>query len=128
MKNILIVDDSEVNLYLIKSIFLEDSDVDVTIENNSRKALPLIREGKPDAIVLDLMMPHIDGFRILEMIKSEQEIANIPIMVITARQDADAEYKVSQYGVDAYIKKPINLRCIENKLRQMLSYETKNTG
>lgn len=126
MKKILIIDDSEVNLYLIKSIFLEDSDIAVTIENNSRKALPLIRESKPDAIVLDLMMPHIDGFKILETIKSEPEIANIPIMVITARQDVDAEYRVSQYGVDAYIRKPINLREIDHKLREMIHCE-KNT-
>lgn len=120
MKKLLIIDDSEVNLYLIKSIFQDDPDVDVTIESNSRQALPLIRKSLPDALVLDLMMPHIDGFKILELIKSEPGTSNIPVMIITARQDAEAEHEVSQYGVEAYIKKPINLKEIEYQLRNML--------
>ncbi|MBN1118987.1 MAG: response regulator [Bacteroidales bacterium] len=117
---ILIIDDSEVNLYLIQTIFLDDPSITIEIESNSLNALTKIREGKPDIIILDLMMPQVDGFQLLSQVREEEELKNIPVMVISARHDEEAKQRISQLGILDYIKKPIDLQEIENKIRGAL--------
>ena len=120
MKRILVIDDSEVNLFLINSIFENEPDIQIHILSKSDKALSVLREGNFDLIILDLMMPHIDGFQLLAEIKSDVELKGIPVIVVSARQDKEAEQEVRKYGIEEYIRKPINLKSIENKIRSVI--------
>lgn len=119
MRKILVVDDSEVNLFLIQTIYEGNPDIVVEIESNSSLALLRLQEGHYDLLLLDLMMPNVDGFELLAKIKSDASLNDIPIIVITAKQDIDTEKHVMNYGVQGYVKKPIRLNEIEEMINHI---------
>lgn len=80
---------------------------DTLIASDGRKALELWRSFSPDLIVLDLMLPHIDGFEVLETIREVDEM--IPIMVLSARFEVRDKIDCFEKGVDDYLCKPFNL-------------------
>lgn len=121
MNKVLVIDDSEVNLYLVQTIFDDDPQVQVDIESDSRKALSLLREGYPDVLVLDLMMPHVDGYQLLHEIKADPGLSQIPILVISAKLDKDSYDQVLKYGVQGYYKKPIQLKEVEMEIRKLFN-------
>ena len=123
MKHILVVDDSEVNLYLFQKIFENNINVQVDTESESSKALSRIQSDLPDLIFLDLMMPKKDGFQLLREIKSTPAISQIPIVIITAKLDARAHTKVMAYDIQGYITKPIHVNDIEEIVKRLLSFE-----
>ncbi|MBN1181999.1 MAG: response regulator [Bacteroidales bacterium] len=120
MKKVLVIDDSEVSLFLIESIFENDMNVEVLMEEDSRNAIRKIKYHLPDVIILDLMMPKIDGFEVLYQIKADPGLKNIPILVVSARHDKDALNKAEEFGVAGFVKKPIELNDIEVKIRELL--------
>ncbi len=120
MKKILVVDDSEVNLYLIQSTFEDNKNIQVDIESNSTKAIARLSEKKYDLLLLDLMMPIVDGFEILRKIKNNNLSPNTKIIVISAKQDQETIQLVLDYGALHYIKKPINLLEIESIVKKTL--------
>jgi len=126
MKKIFVIDDSEVSLFLIKAIFEDEPDINIAIESNSRKALSFIREGNPDLLVLDLMMPHIDGIQILQEIRSDSRIGKIPILIISASHDAEIIKKAIELGIQGYIRKPIEMKEVEEKIRNILTTKPEN--
>lgn len=117
---ILVVDDSEVSLYLIKSIFEDDPDIHVEMEINSKNALNRIIESQPDLVILDLMMPLVDGYQLLQQIKADANLNHIPIMVVSARHDANSIKEAQKYNICNYIKKPIDISSIEENIRNIL--------
>ena len=124
MKRVLIIDDCEANLYLIKSVYEDDREITIDIENNSKKALLSIKNKRPDMILLDLMMPHIDGFQILLKLKADIELCKIPIIVISARQDKEAIEMAFEYGAIDYIKKPVDIKEIKKKINNYFKKES----
>ncbi len=89
MKRILVIDDSEANLLLINSIFEDDPEIEVAVESNSSRAINTARKKNPDLILLDLMMPNIDGFQILGEMKKDSNLGKIPVMIVSARLDSE---------------------------------------
>ena len=124
MNKILVIDDSEVNLYLVQTIFEKDNEVQVEIESDSTKALLRIQHEMPDVIVLDLMMPHVDGFQLLKELKSDPELREIPILIISARFDNKTYNRAMGYGVQGYIKKPIQMHDVEEQIRRLFKVKT----
>ena len=116
----------EVNLYLIQAIFEDDSEVQVDIESDSTKVFSLLGEDYPDVLVLDLMMPNVDGFQLLQEINDDPDLNQIPILIVSARLDNEAYRKAMSYGVQGFIKKPIQMNEVEEKVRYMFSLELKN--
>ncbi len=121
MKRILVIDDSEANLLLINSIFEDDPEIEVALENNSTRALKTVRKQNPDLILLDLMMPNIDGFQILGEMKKDSFLGKIPVMIVSARLDSEAKKEAKKYKVSDYIEKPLDLDLIEKKIYQILN-------
>ncbi len=120
-KKILIVDDSEMNLFLLQSIFYGDDTIQTILESDSTKVLGHLRENIPDLILLDLMMPRLDGFQLLHEIRADPGFSGIPVIVISARHDQEAIEQVMDYGVEAYLKKPVNLKETEKTIRDVLA-------
>lgn len=121
MKKILVVDDSEVSLFLIQTIYQDISDIQIEIEINSKNALSRLREEQFDLLLLDLMMPYIDGFQLLEEIRSEVEFNYLPILIISAKHDPHSIETALQLGVQGYIKKPISITEIKDKVQEVIS-------
>lgn len=120
MKKILVVDDSDVNLFLIQTIFEDDPDIEIVLENDSTKTIQDIKRHNPNLIVLDLMMPFVDGFTLLHEIKADPGMKEIEIIVISAFLNDEAIDKVKNFGVVDFLHKPILLDEAESKIKSLL--------
>lgn len=104
---ILAVDD-EKHIVRLVQINLQKEGYEVITANNGREALDLIASQKPDLVIMDVMMPQMDGFEALKTLKSQPETANLPVIMLTAKaQDADV-FEGWKSGADLYLTKPFN--------------------
>jgi len=106
-KKILAVDD-ERHIVRLVQINLEKEGYEVVTAGNGREALEKVNSEKPDLVVMDVMMPEMDGFEALKRLKDNAATAQIPVIMLTAKaQDADV-FRGWQSGVDLYLTKPFN--------------------
>ncbi|MBI2298154.1 MAG: response regulator [Armatimonadetes bacterium] len=106
-KRILAVDDEKHIVRLIQ-VNLERAGYQVSTANDGVQALDLVAQERPDLIVLDWMMPQLNGMETLKRLKANPATADIPVIMLTAKsQDADV-FKGWQSGVDCYLTKPFN--------------------
>lgn len=104
---ILAIDD-EANVRRIVQVILARAGHQVTLASDGVEGLEKVRQDRPDLVVLDVMMPHMDGFEMLKRMKADPEIANIKVIMLTARaQDADV-FEGERLGADLYLTKPFN--------------------
>ncbi|AFZ28174.1 histidine kinase,Response regulator receiver domain protein,histidine kinase [Cylindrospermum stagnale PCC 7417] len=102
---ILVVDDTITNLEII-SIILTNAGFEVTTAIDGQKALDLVQDKQPNLILLDLMMPGIDGFETCKRLKQNQETSDIPVIFMTAIVDTESKVKALSLGAVDYIIKP----------------------
>jgi len=107
-KKILMVDDSETNLLLFESMFEDDERIEVLLKNNGKNIVEYCTDNKPDLILLDLMMPEISGFQVLESLQSEETLKHIPIVIISALQGQIDIKRAIEMGAYDYIIKPVD--------------------
>ncbi len=106
-KKILAVDDEKAIVRLVQ-VNLEREGYEVVTAYDGREALEKVASERPDLIVLDVMMPYMDGFEVLQQLKKDPETRDIPVIMLTAKaQDADV-FRGWQSGVDCYLTKPFN--------------------
>jgi two-component system alkaline phosphatase synthesis response regulator PhoP/two-component system response regulator VicR len=106
-KKILAVDDEKHIVRLIQ-VNLERQGYEVSTAYDGLEALRAVEENRPDLIVLDVMMPQLDGFETLKRLKANPSTSEIPVIMLTAKsQDADV-FRGWQSGVDCYLTKPFN--------------------
>ena len=106
---ILVIDDEPANAELLEVILIESGYEHVKAITDSRLALELCRTFKPDLVLLDLMMPHLDGFSILEALGSEPPMCSLPVMVLTADENNETRLRALNAGANDFILKPFNL-------------------
>ena len=104
---ILVVDD-EPEITEIVEAFLDNAGYSVKVENNAVKAIDTARQLKPDLILLDIMMPGMDGYAICNRIKAEPAMANTPVIFLTGKDSKDDQGRSFQAGGDMFIKKPFS--------------------
>jgi two-component system alkaline phosphatase synthesis response regulator PhoP len=106
-KKILAVDD-ERHIVRLVQVNLERQGYEVVTAFDGKEALEKVESESPDLIVLDVMMPYMDGFEVLQNLKKNQSTRDIPVIMLTAKaQDADV-FRGWQSGVDCYLTKPFN--------------------
>jgi len=107
-KKILIVEDNELNLKLFKDLLTAHGFE--TFETKDGLNVPsLVREIKPDLILMDIQLPEISGFDITRNLKAEPDLRDIPIIAVTAFAMKDDEERILKAGCEAYISKPISI-------------------
>jgi two-component system alkaline phosphatase synthesis response regulator PhoP/two-component system response regulator VicR len=107
MKHILTVDD-ETNIRRLVQVNLQRAGYRVTMACDGIEALEYIGQERPDLVVLDVMMPRMDGFEVLRRLKMDASLAELPVIMLTAKaQDADI-FRGWQSGADCYLTKPFN--------------------
>ncbi len=105
-KKVLIVDDEEIIVTVLKR-YVSMAGYDFAVAMNGREALERIAEEAPDAVLLDLMMPEMNGFEVCRRIRANAATARIPVMVLTAlRSEADSE-EARHSGATEFIVKPV---------------------
>lgn len=117
MKDILIVDDAENNLILLSDLLSEFA-YHIRVANNGFEALELISEKKPDLLLLDIMMPEMDGFELFE--KAKEQNPDIKTIFITAKTDTRDREKALQLGAVDFLVKPVNIMEVMEKVRNIL--------
>lgn len=106
-KKILAVDD-ERHIVRLVEVNLQRAGYEVVTAYDGREALEKVKSETPDLIVLDVMMPYMDGFEVLKNLKADPATAEIPVIMLTAKaQDADI-FRGWSSGVDCYLTKPFN--------------------
>ena len=116
---ILVVDDEPDTVSLIQTSLADDG-FRTLVARDGRQALELIARRRPDLVVLDIMMPHLSGFEVLEAMGKAESTAAIPVVVLTARQDdADARRGLA-LGAKRYMSKPFDIRALIAEVRKHL--------
>lgn len=108
-KKVLVVDDEP---HIVKAIrfYLEDEDFEVITATEGSEALDLAEKHQPDLIILDVMMPCMDGFEVCRELRSRSRTRLIPIILLTARESVEDKVRGFDLGADDYITKPFNNR------------------
>lgn len=119
MKKVLVADDDRNILYLISEVLAKD-DYEVAQAVNGDHALKLARETKPDLIVLDIMMPGLDGFKVLKELKDDPQTKGIKVVVISAKTKPEDVDKGLAQGADHYFTKPFKISELTSKIRELL--------
>lgn len=118
---ILVVDDNRLNIMLLEQI-LEDEEYEVHTLESGKEALQTSIDIKPDAILLDIMMPDIDGFEVCKLIKENPDTKHIPIIMVTAKSEGEDLKKAFSIGAFDYIKKPIDEIEVSVRLNSALNF------
>jgi two-component system, sensor histidine kinase and response regulator len=116
--NILAVDDSADNLFLIETI-LDDPHYGITCVDNGYAALDVVRQTPPDVILLDVMMPELDGYEVTQKIRNDASLPYIPILLITAH-DQSSLVQGLDAGADDFIRKPVDVNELRARVRSLL--------
>jgi two-component system cell cycle response regulator len=116
---ILIVDDEPLNVKLLAAILSADS-YDIISAYNGEQALEKVNEACPDLILLDIMMPGIDGFEVTRRLKGSFETKDIPIILITAFDIADYKVIGHEAGADEFLNKPIKAPELKSRVKSLL--------
>ena len=106
-KKILAVDD-ERHIVRLVQVNLERAGYQVVTAFDGREALEKVESEQPDLVILDVMMPYMDGFEVLQLLRKNERTRELPVIMLTAKaQDADV-FRGWQSGVDCYLTKPFN--------------------
>lgn len=116
---VLIVDDEPFNVDVLLQE-LEELEHELITASNGQEALDKIQSQQPDLILLDLMMPVLDGFAVLKEIKDDDALRDIPVIIVSAASDSKSIVKGIKQGADDYITKPIDAESLKSKLKDHL--------
>ena len=119
MARILVVDDDRDVAGTIERT-LQRRDHEVVVAHSGVQALQLIQEQCPDLVVLDIMMPRMDGLEVCERIRTLPNVATVPILFLTARGKIEDKIEGFEAGADDYLTKPFDLRELELRVRALL--------
>ena len=122
MKNsqkILVIDDSNTNIVLLEAI-LETRGYKIMTALSVKEAIPMIEKELPDLILLDLLMPEVNGFDFLEKIKNEEKFQGIPVIIVSALTDDENINRTMEMGAVEFIKKPVNIERLVSRVENVL--------
>lgn len=115
-QKILLVDDEEDILDFLELI-LEEQGYSVVKANSGREALAAAQMHRPELILLDIMMPEMDGWEVLKLLKADEEVSHIPVAMLTARTEMKDKIQGLQEGAIDYICKPFATKELLEKLQ-----------
>ncbi|MEW6672772.1 MAG: type II/IV secretion system protein [Thermodesulfobacteriota bacterium] len=118
-KKILVADDNQIIIKLLVNI-LESENYHVVSTDNGLDALKMAHQEKPDLIITDYLMPQLNGMELIKKIKSQLSTRVIPIIMLTAKDEVDAEVAVIDAGADDYLTKPLNAKRILARVARLL--------
>lgn len=121
MHTVLIIDDSDINLTLIKALVLKLGECHPVLFENPLKALEWCRENVPDLVIVDYMMPDMDGLKFISAFRALHGRDEIPVLMVTANDQKDVRYEALLGGANDFLTKPIDRVEFGARARNMLS-------
>ncbi|MFK7967459.1 MAG: EAL domain-containing protein [Burkholderiaceae bacterium] len=120
---VMMVDDEPILIELVRAFLDEARYTDFTGIEDPTVAIKAIQEQKPDVLLLDLMMPEVNGFEILEQVKASPETRMMPVIVMTSASDADTKLKVLEMGATDFLEKPVDPSELILRLRNTMAFK-----
>lgn len=121
-KSIVAVDDSGIVLKMLEKLLSEE--YEYFGFSKGMRALKYLKEARtPDLIILDIDMPEIDGYEMLDMIRKKEELMNVPVLFLTSNNDKEHVVKAVKAGANDYTVKPIDEDLFMDKVRKLLKEE-----
>ena len=117
---VLLVDD-EPDLVQMVSLRLQSAGYEVVPAYDGQQALDQVKQSRPDIIILDLMLPKMDGYKVCRLLKFDERTKGIPVLIFTARAQVEDVTLATECGADAYITKPFDARVLLDKLQELLA-------
>ncbi len=118
-KKILIVDD-EPNIVMALEYAFKKNDFEVFIARDGNEALAILEETIPDAILLDIMMPNLDGYETLKRIKQNDRLQHTKVIFISAKNKASDIEKGMRLGVNYYLSKPFSIKKVLHEINELI--------
>ena len=122
MKKILIIEDNEKNRMLIRDI-LQRFGYETVEAINGEEGIRMAKENKPDLILMDMQMPVMDGFKAIEVLRTDPGTENIKIIAVTAFAMKGDREKIIEVGADDYLSKPFDIRELMIVIKRILGEE-----
>ena len=119
-KNRILIVDDEPDLVETLQTRLEQENFECLIAYDGNSALELARKEAPDLIILDLMLPGLDGYKVSRLLKFQEELMHIPIIMLTARDKSEDRLLGEQTGADYYMTKPFSMDKLVAKIKEFL--------
>jgi len=116
---VLVVDDDPMVTRLVR-INLELENFEVEEAWDGKTAMRMMRDNRPDLLVLDIMMPQMDGWEILKLVREDEQLHDLPVVVLTAKVQEEDIARGWRMGADGYIVKPFNPVILADALRKVL--------
>ena len=120
MRKILIVDD-EPNIVMSLEYTFKKNNFEVFIARDGQEALDILQNQLPDVIILDVMMPLVDGFETLEQIKKNERLQHCKVMFLSAKNKESDIEKGMALGADAYLTKPFSIKKVVEEVNEFLA-------
>lgn len=119
-KVVLIVDDEDSNIYALQS-YLDTLDVKIRVAKNGAQAISLLQQEETvDIILLDMMMPIMDGYETLQVLKENDSLKKIPVIAVTAKAMKGDREKCLEAGAWDYVSKPLDMKLLIEKITQLV--------
>ncbi len=118
-RKILVVDDDQIVRIILSETLRQDGFKDVLLAVNGKEGLETARKQKPDLVVTDIMMPQMDGFRLIQEIRNDPSLARTPIIVMTSREEM--KELISMVEVQGFIHKPFNREFMLEAIKKVLA-------
>ena len=119
-KKILIVDD-EPSIVMTLEYTFKKKDFEVFIARDGSEALTILEGNQPDVVLLDIMMPNVDGYQTLKQIRSNNSLRNTKVVFLTAKTKASDIEKGLKLGADKYLLKPFSVKKIVSEILELLN-------
>ncbi|NEQ31737.1 MAG: response regulator [Leptolyngbya sp. SIO4C5] len=116
--HILAVDDSPDSLFLIQAI-LEEENYDLTLAEDGKTALEKIEQSPPDLVLLDVMLPGMNGYEVLQKIRQSFHLPFVPVLLMTAHEEIDLAEEVTAYA-DGFLRKPFAIEDFLHQIQALL--------
>src|SRR6266545_4794948 len=120
-KNRILVVEDEESLLKLESILLSSKGYNVTGVMDGKAALKEVQLNRPDLVILDTMLPEMDGFEVCRQIKQNPETSNIPVVMLTAKKNSQDLARGQEVGSDAYITKQFKSSKVLDTIQELLS-------
>jgi DNA-binding response OmpR family regulator len=119
IKKILVVDDEEDLTYFLKANLEVEEQYHVVVVNRAKNAFKTAVKTKPDLIILDIMMPQIDGIKVLKKLKESKKTLSIPVIMLSAKNDDATKLEAAAFYDECYITKPVQIEELKTKIKEV---------
>ena len=122
-KRVLVADDEPMTAELL-AYMLDHRGFEVFSAYDGREALDRIRELRPDAVVLDVMMPYVHGYDVARALRSDPELKHLPVVLVSSVDESDVEWRDA--GADVFLQKPIDICALPELVQKLIDGEPPN--